>query len=70
MKNRIYFFTGTGNSLNAAKKIAESLPDCELVAICKDTTLEVPSGCERIGFVFPNYAGGPPKMVADFVRNM
>lgn len=70
MKNRIYFFTGTGNSLNAAKNIAEALPDCELVAICKDTPLEVPAGCERIGFVFPDYAGGLPKMVEDFIHNM
>ena len=70
MKNRIYFFTGTGNSLNAARKIADTLFDCELVAICKDTSLEIPTGYERIGFIFPNYAGGPPKMVAEFIRNM
>src|SRR5471030_71227 len=70
MKNRIYFFTGTGNSLKIAKDIAKALPDCELVAIYKDTLLEIPSGYERIGFVFPNYAGGPPSMVANFIRNM
>lgn len=70
MKNRIYFFTGTGNSLKVAKDIAKALPNCELVAIYKDTLLEIPSGYERIGFVFPNYAGGPPSMVANFVRKM
>ena len=70
MKNRIYFFTGTGNSLNAAQNIAKALPNCELVAICKDTPLEVPANFERIGFVFPTYAGGPPKMVANFILNM
>ncbi len=70
MKNRIYFFTGTGNSLKAAKTIAEALDDCELVPICKDTPLEMPTGCERIGFVFPNYAGGLPKMVAEFIRTV
>lgn len=70
MKNRIYFFTGTGNSLKAAQSIAKALPDCELVAIHKDTYLEVPGGLERIGFIFPNYSGGPPQLVADFIRNM
>ena len=70
MRNRIYFFTGTGNSLKVAKNIAEALPDCELVAICKNTSLEIPEDCERIGFVFPTYAGGPPKMVAEFIHNM
>ena len=70
MKNRIYFFTGTGNSLKVAKDIEKALPNCELLAIYKDTLLEIPSGYERIGFVFPNYAGGPPSMVANFVREM
>ena len=70
MKNRIYFFTGTGNSFSVAQKIAEALPDCELVAICKNTSLEIPSNYDRIGFVFPNYSGGPPKMVAKFIRKM
>ncbi|MDR3600940.1 MAG: 4Fe-4S ferredoxin, partial [Desulfosporosinus sp.] len=65
MRNRIYFFTGTGNSLKVAQDIAKALPSCELVAIYKDTLLEIPSGYERIGFVFPNYAGGPPSMVAN-----
>jgi formate hydrogenlyase subunit 6/NADH:ubiquinone oxidoreductase subunit I/flavodoxin len=70
MKNRIYFFTGTGNSLKAAQSIANAVSGCELIAICKDTSLEVPADYERVGFVFPNYSGGPPKMVADFLGNM
>lgn len=70
MKNRIYFFTGTGNSLKIAKDIAKALPQCELVAIHKDTALDIPSGYDRIGFVFPNYSGGPPTMAADFIKKM
>lgn len=70
MKNRIYFFTGTGNSLQAARTIASTINDCELVAIRKDISLQLPDGYERIGFVFPNYAGGPPNMVAEFINNM
>ena len=31
MKNRIYFFTGTGNSLKAAKDIAANLPETERI---------------------------------------
>ena len=67
VKNRIYYFTGTGNSLNAAQNIAKELSDCDLVAICKDTPTEISAEYERIGFVYPNYAGGLPKMVADFI---
>lgn len=68
MKNRIYFFAGTGNSLKAAKDIASTLPECEIVAICRDTDLEVPTGYDRIGFVFPVYFFGLPAMVAEFIR--
>lgn len=39
-----------------AKKLAETLPQCELVTIHQNTILEIPSHFERIGFVFPNYA--------------
>jgi hypothetical protein len=33
MKTIIYYFTGTGNSLAAAKGICTHLGDCELVSI-------------------------------------
>jgi len=69
MKNRIYFFTGTGNSLKAAKEIAAELPDCELVAIHKGMKSAIPVGYDRIGFVFPVYYLGPPAMVVDFIRS-
>jgi ferredoxin/flavodoxin len=69
MNNRIYFFTGTGNSLKVAKDIASALPECEIVAVCKDMNVEIPTGYERIGFVFPSYFGGVPDMVVDFIRN-
>lgn len=66
--NRIYFFTGTGNSLKVAKDIAASLTECEIVAIHKGTDINIPTGYERIGFVFPVYYFGLPDMVADFIR--
>lgn len=69
MKNRIYFFTGTGNSLKVAKDIAKELPDCDLVAIHKGVETQIPYDLERIGFVFPAYYWGLPAMVADFMRN-
>ena len=68
MKNCIYFFTGTGNCLKLARDIAERLPDCELIAIKKGISITVPSGCERIGFVYPVYYLGLPAMVADFLK--
>ena len=66
--NRIYFFTGTGNSLKVAKDIANALGDCEIVAIYKGTDMKIPIGYRRIGFVFPVYYFGLPDMVANFIR--
>lgn len=68
--DRIFFFTGTGNSLVAAEEIGKALPGCKLSAIHKGAGVEVPEDCERLGFVFPSYAGGPPTMVAEFIRRL
>ncbi|MDR1131995.1 MAG: EFR1 family ferrodoxin [Oscillospiraceae bacterium] len=68
MKNSVYFFTGTGNSLHLARTIAAGLDDCEVIPICKDADLTIPPGRDRIGFVFPVYYWGLPAMVADFLR--
>jgi ferredoxin len=69
MRNRIYFFTGTGNSLWAAKEIAAKLPDCDVLAIRKGMDMRIPTSLERLGFVFPTYGWAQPLMVADFFRN-
>jgi ferredoxin len=69
MRNRIYFFTGTGNSLWAAKEIAAKLTDCDVVAIRRNMDMTVPVGLERLGFVFPTYGWAQPLMVADFLRS-
>jgi ferredoxin len=69
MRNRVYFFTGTGNSLNVAQMIAARLGDCEIMAIRKRADLDVPPDLDRVGFVFPIYFCGLPGMVVDFLRN-
>jgi ferredoxin/flavodoxin len=68
MESTIYFFTGTGNSLKIAKDLAEKLDDCELVPIAKIWQEEnLKSESEKIGFVFPLYYSGLPKIVYDFI---
>lgn len=69
MKNKIYFYSGTGNSYRMAEKLKEKLADCELAAITSHTELEIPSGYERIGFVLPVYFQGIPKILADFLNH-
>lgn len=76
MKNIIYYFSATGNSLSVAKKIQEGLEDTELRSIStaiqenagkKTITVET---VDRIGFVFPVYAWGMPRIVEEFVENL
>ena len=67
-KNIIYYFTGTGNSLAAAKLIARRLGDCEVVFMKGAFTPA--AHYERMGFVLPCYAGGAPKAALQFLKNM
>jgi len=68
MTNRIFYFTGSGNSLAIARSIAEGLDDTEVLPIAKHRDGFRGSDEERIGIVSPVFAWGPPRMVADFLR--
>ncbi|ABS54865.1 4Fe-4S ferredoxin, iron-sulfur binding domain protein [Methanoregula boonei 6A8] len=72
MKTVIYYFTGTGNSLAAAKKIAADLGDCELVPIVsfKDTTEDIVPPAVRVGIVCPVYDAGLPVIVWEFAQRL
>ena len=72
MKSIIYYFTGTGNSLAAAKKMADALGDCELVPIAalKDTEGPITPQADRVGIVCPVYFNGLPVMVDAFAGRL
>jgi Pyruvate/2-oxoacid:ferredoxin oxidoreductase delta subunit len=72
MKTVIYYFTGTGNSLAVAKKIAAALGDCELVSIAsqKDIPGTIVPAADRVGIVCPVYFSGLPLMIADFAARL
>ena len=72
MKTVIYYFTGTGNSLAAARKICGHLGDCELVSIASLTTTsgDIHAGSERVGIVCPVYYLGLPSIVTEFVNRL
>jgi len=69
--NKIYFFSGTGNSIAIAKAISEQLGDTELIpmATASAEQLDV-SKSERVGMVFPVYGWGMPRLVAEFSRRL
>ena len=72
MKTVIYYFTGTGNSLAAAKKIAAELGDCGLVPVAslQDTRGGILPEADRVGIVCPVYFTGLPLMVASFAGRL
>ena len=62
----IFYFTGTGNSLFAARKIAEST-GANLISIPQVIHEQKSYTDDCIGFVYPQYANGLPKMVRKFI---
>lgn len=71
----IFYFTGTGNSLYVAKNLA-TYNDTELISISSELSNSKEfynytlKSNEVVGFVFPVYAWGPPKMVLDFINKL
>lgn len=66
MKNIIFYFTGTGNSLQVANDLADEIGDCSIVNIA-DCDLSKKIEAERIGIVFPIYFWGLPLIVQRFL---
>lgn len=70
MKNRIYYFTGTGNSMRAARVIAGKLGDTEIVSM-RCNPEDVPAtDCDVIGFVYPVYHWTMPAPAVAFVEKL
>ena len=69
-KNVIFCFSGTGNCLDIAKNIAARLGDTDIVLMRSAPAVTDCTGAERVGFVFPCYAGGLPGHVEEYVRSL
>ena len=72
MKTILYYFSGTGNSLAAARQIASVLGDCELVPIVsfRDTLGDIVPVADRVGIICPVYDMGLPSLVAEFAGRL
>lgn len=67
----IFYFSGTGNSLWAARQISSKLVDDKVYSIPSYMHKNEIEFCisenESLGFVFPVYSWGPPQIVIDFI---
>ncbi len=67
-KNVIFYFSGTGNSLKVAREIAKKIGNCDVVSMVKYYSENNNEKYDRVGFVFPCYAGAPPLFVKKFLQ--
>jgi ferredoxin/flavodoxin len=67
--NIVFYFSGTGNSLKAAKAILKSLGGGDLVCMATER-YEFPREYDTIGFVYPVYFWGVPNAVRRFVTGL
>ena len=68
MKNIIYYYSATGNSLYVARFLQERLPDTELRSIPEELVEErFDVLADRIGFVFPLHYLSLPLQVEEFL---
>ncbi len=65
----LYWFSGSGNSLAAAKALAGALREARLVSLTQALRQPVPPACS-VGVVFPVHAFGLPDVVARFLREV
>ena len=70
MTNAIFYFTGTGNNLAVARKIARQLGNTKLLSIRHDQQELDASTYERVGFVFPVYYYMMPVFVENFIKRL
>ncbi|MDR1453932.1 MAG: EFR1 family ferrodoxin [Candidatus Margulisbacteria bacterium] len=71
MNTALYYFTGTGNSLETARLIGQKLGSTQLFSIAslqKETV--VVCAAERIGIIFPVYLFGLPLIVRNFAQKL
>ncbi|MBP7902287.1 MAG: EFR1 family ferrodoxin [Spirochaetes bacterium] len=66
---RIYYFSATGNSLEAARMISSGIKGSEIISMTEKFPKKAIGGNnEAIGFVFPVYFEGMPRIVRRFIE--
>jgi len=71
MKTVIYYFSGTGNSLQVARDLADQLGETKIVPMADMLgKKEISEKKTRVGLVFPTYCWGMPRIVVEFVSRL
>lgn len=69
--NRLYYFSGTGNTLYLAQRLADEIGNCELVSISSAMKQKtIVDAAERVGIIFPVYCFGTPIIIKEFLNKL
>jgi ferredoxin len=69
MKTLIFYYTGTGNSLWSARRLAEKLDNARLQPM-KGADALAAGEADAVGFVFPVHMWGIPGPVVEFIERL
>lgn len=71
MNTEIYYFSGTGNSLHAARELRKRITETELIPIVSllDRNI-IKTNADTVGFIFPIQLAMAPAPVIEFVKKM
>ena len=70
MDKVIFYFSGTGNSLRAARLMARELGGARLISMRDDPPAEAVAGARVVGFVCPVYEWDVPQAVKTFIARL
>jgi ferredoxin/flavodoxin len=67
---KLYYFSGTGNSLKIAKDIGGQIGEHELISMTRLAKLDenIVIDADTVGFIFPVYFARPPVFVREFIE--
>ena len=66
--NKIYYFTGTGNSLQISNDLSAELGECTIHKIAEYSGEKIAGN--TLGIIFPVYNWGLPLIICDFLRKI
>lgn len=70
MENVIYYFSGTGNSMRAAEKIALKLHNTNIISMRSKISEVSALDAEIVGLIFPVYHWTIPKTAIHFIQEL
>lgn len=67
---KLFYFSGTGNSLHLTSRLSEQIEDSVTVSMATDASIKQEKLLGTVGFIFPVHAFSLPKAVEAFIKNL